>query len=125
MRSRQHASPRRRSAAEWARLVKEFHESGQSPEAFAASRGVPLTRLRWWTWHLGGKRRPRSTKSDEMRLLPVIVEPMPAPTKPGASAAPAWEVCTADGDVLRVYGAMAPAEIQAALTALAQRGGRR
>ena len=45
MRSRQHAPPRRRSAAEWARLVDDLHESGLSPEDFAASRGVPLARL--------------------------------------------------------------------------------
>jgi hypothetical protein len=125
MRSQQHAPPRRRPAAEWTRLVAELHASGLSPEQFAASRGVPLARLRWWKWHLGGRQRSPSN-ADELRLLPVVVEPTPAPVaaSPSAAATPAWELCTSGGDVLRVYRATAPAEIQAALAALMRRGGR-
>jgi hypothetical protein len=127
MRSRQHAPRRRRSAAEWTQLVADLHASGLSPEEFAASRGVPHTRLRWWTWRQVRERRSAAVKADDLRLLPVVVEPtrVPVPTKPSTSAEPAWEVCTAGGDVLRVYRTTAPAEIQAALTVLVRRGGRR
>lgn len=131
MRSRQHASPppRRRSAAEWARLVSDLRQGSLSPEDFATSRGVPLARLRWWRWHLGGTESPRA-KADDMRLVPVVVEPSPPPVAASPSAlqapaTPAWELCTASGDVLRVYRATAPAELQLALTALVRRGGPR
>lgn len=126
MRSRQHAPSRRRSAAEWTQLVAEFHAGGLSPEQFAASRGIPLARLRWWKWHLGsGQHSP--SNADELRLLPVVFEPAPAPVpaSPSDPSTPAWELCTAGGDVLRVYRASAPAEIEAALVALMRRGGRR
>jgi hypothetical protein len=127
MRSRQHAPPRRRSAAEWTQLVADLHASGLSPEEFAESRQIPLARLRWWKWHLGGVQRSAAPDADEMRLLPVVVEPTRASVSalPSAPTTPAWELCTADGDVLRVYRAIPPAEIQAALAALARRGGRR
>jgi hypothetical protein len=55
-----------------------------------------------------------------LRLVPVDLEP----TAPAVTA-PAWEVATARGDVLRVYRAVAPIEIRAALSALLARGGRR
>jgi hypothetical protein len=107
--------------------VADLHASGLSPEQFAASRGIPLARLRWWKWHLGGGQDSTAANADELRLLPVVVEPMPAlvSASPPAPATPAWELCTAGGDVLRVYRATAPAEIQAALAALMRRGGRR
>jgi hypothetical protein len=120
MRSRQHAPPRRRSAAEWTQLVADLDESGLSPEEFAASRGVPVSRVRWWKWHLSAVRRSRPAPANELRLVPVVVEPSAAPPP----AVPAWELCTSRGDVLRVYSAIAPAEIQAALSALLPRGGR-
>src|SRR5512145_2216285 len=110
MRSRQHAPPRRRSATEWTQLVVAFRESGLSPEEFAASRGVSLTRLRWWKWRLGAAAHLRPAPPDELRLVPVVVEPAPPPVAP-LPAAPAWELCTSRGDVLRVYRATAPAEI--------------
>jgi len=123
MRSRQHAPPRRRSAAEWTQLVAALRESGLSPEDFAASYGVPAARLRWWKWHLGAARTSPPVSADRLRLVPVVVEPSAAPTAP-PPASPAWELCTSRGDVLRVYSAIAPAEIQAALSALLPRGGR-
>jgi hypothetical protein len=123
MRSRQHAPPRRRSAAEWTQLVAAFQESGLSPEEFAVSQSVPVSRLRWWKWHLGAVRRSSPTPIEELRLVPVVVEPSVVPDGP-PPAVPAWEVCTSRGDVLRVYSAVAPAEIQAALSALLPPGGR-
>jgi hypothetical protein len=107
--------------------VADLQASGLSPEEFAESRRLPLARLRWWKWHLGGEQRSPAPDADEMRLVPVVVEPTPAPVAvpPSVPATPAWELCTAGGDVLRVYRATAPAEIQAALASLVPRGGRR
>jgi hypothetical protein len=107
--------------------VADLHASGRSPEEFAESRRIPLARLRWWKWHLGGVQRSPAPDVDEMRLLPVVVEPTHAPVSasPSVPMTPAWELCTAGGDVLRVYRTIPPAEIQAALAALVRRGGRR
>lgn len=124
MRPRQHAPPRRRSAEEWTQIVAEFRASGLSPKDFAAARGVPLSRLRWWRWYLGAAEHSPPPPTDELRLLPVVVEPLPPlPASPPLPAV-AWEVCTARGDTLRVYRPTAPAEIQVALSALLPRGGR-
>ena len=100
-----------------------LYESGLSPEDFAASCGVSASRLRWWKWHLGAVRKSPPALADKLRLVPVVVEPSTAPTAP-PPAVPAWELCTSRGDVLRVYSAIAPTEIQAALSALLPRGGR-
>ncbi len=100
-----------------------MHDSGLSPEDFAASREVPASRLRWWRWHLGADRESPPTPANKLRLVPLVVEASPGPTAPPPGV-PAWELCTSGGDVLRVYSAIAPAEIQAALSALLPRGGR-
>jgi hypothetical protein len=124
MRSQQKASKRRRSAAEWTRLVAEFRKSGLSVEDFAASRGVPVGRLRWWRWRLGVAGSSPSAPADKLRLVPVDVEAtasVPTITPPAL----AWELCTTRGDVLRVYRAVAPVELEAVLSVMLPRGGRR
>jgi hypothetical protein len=125
MRSQQKASKRRRSAAEWTRLVAEFRKSGLSVEDFAASRGVPVGRLRWWRWRLDVAGSSPSAPADKLRLVPVDVDAtasVPAITPPSALA---WELCTTRGDVLRVYRAVAPVELEAVLSVMLPRGGRR
>jgi hypothetical protein len=124
MRSHQQAPRRRRSAAEWTRLVAESRESGLSLVDFAASRGVPVQRLRWWRWHLGVATRLPAAPADKLRLVPVDVEPAQVSTA-SYSSTPAWELCTAGGDVLRVYRAVDSAEIEAALSVMLPRRGRR
>jgi len=123
MRLRQQAAPRRRSAQEWTQILADLHKSGLSPEQFAAERGISLDRLRWWRWHLTPSRPVAKAPRDDLRLLPVVVEPLaPAASPPHAVA---WEISTAHGDVLRVYRAAAPAELQVVLAALLARGARR
>ena len=124
MRSRKQAPQRRRSASEWTRLVAESRESGLSLVEFAASRGVPIQRLRWWRWHLGVATSLPAAPADKLRLVPVDVEPAPVPSA-SCSSAPAWELCTVGGDVLRVYRAVASAEIEAVLSVMLPRRGRR
>ena len=71
------ASParRRRSAAEWKRLLGEWRASGESIEEFALKAGVRAKTLAWWSSELSRRARrpagdaPRSTVS----FLPVEV----------------------------------------------------
>jgi len=60
--------------------------------------------------------------SEGLRLVPVQVEPEPAPV---ADASPAWELTAARGQVLRVYRGIAPAELAAVLAAMESAGDRR
>src|ERR1700722_3334475 len=124
MRSRKQAPQRRRSASEWTRLVAESRESGLSLVEIAASRGVPIQRLGWGGGPLGVATSLPAAPADKRRLVPVDVEPAPVPSA-SCSSAPAWELCTVGGDVLRVYRAVASAEIEAVLSVMLPRPGRR
>ena len=105
--------------------MAESRESGLSAEDFAASCGVPVARLRWWRWRLGVTSNSLASPADKLRLVPVDVEAAaPVPTLPPPSAL-AWELCTTRGDVLRVYRAVAPVELEAVLSVMLPRGGRR
>ncbi len=113
---------RRRSAAEWAELVRSWRRSGRAARAFAASRGVNATTLKWWAWRLGDR-----AGGAEARATPelVAVQVMGDPPRSGAVAGPPllWcEVEMAGGDVVRVFDG-APLEIVRAVveSALASR----
>jgi len=111
---------RRRSAAEWAQLVNTWQASGRELRDFATSRGVVPERLSWWKWRLGTQAARAASPPEKLRLVPVQVEHAPA-----ADALPAWEVATADGQVLRVYRGITPNELAAVLAAIQPRRGRR
>lgn len=98
---------RRRSRAEWSRLVRDWQRSGQSAEEFGAERGVPAARLPWWRWRLGLGGAMRA----EVELVKVDVVPEAAD---GAG----WELRTAGGDVLHVATPMDAASLREILTAL-------
>jgi len=70
----------RRSAAEWARVVRRWRRSGSSTAEFAAAEGVKPSTLSWWAWKLGlserrqttpDSNRPRDAKA--LQLVPVQV----------------------------------------------------
>ena len=105
--------------------MAEFRKSGLSVEDFAAFRGVPVGRLRWWRWRLGVAGSSPSAPADKLRLVPVDVEATAAVPSTTPPSAPAWELCTSRGDVLRVYGAVAPVDLEAVLSVMLPRGGRR
>ena len=94
---------------------------------FAASRGgacwTPALKWRWRS-RRGDASLP-AAPADKLRLVPVDVEAtasVPAITPPSALA---WELCTTRGDVLRVYRAVAPVELETVLSVMLPRGGRR
>jgi len=99
-------------------LVKAWTKSGETAAVFAASRGVASQTLTWWKWRLSHRADlPRVDEDDEreeMRLVAVQVEP--PHTKAEATAA--WELLTARGDVLRVYGGTVSSELVAVVQAL-------
>lgn len=71
----QRGARRRRSAAEWSRIVGEQRRSGMSVARFAAAKELNRHTLQWWRCHLakGG-------------LAPAFVEIMPPVSIPGATA---------------------------------------
>ena len=80
--------------AEARRELKAWRSSGLPLAAYARLRGVTTTRLSWWRERLGEPNEPVS----EMRLVPAIVMPMPAPggavtvRLPGDVTLEVWDV---------------------------------
>jgi hypothetical protein len=109
----------RRSAQEWARLVKEWRRSGLPGREFAALHDVGPGTLSWWRWRLRGKAESSSPLA--LRLVPLQVEPAPSAMREGSC----WELVTAGGHVLRVHGEIAGCDLAAVLAALKLGGGRR
>lgn len=114
---RQH-STRRRSAAQWAKLLKGWDRKTRTAEQFAASLDVSPGTVAWWCWRL--KHEPvASAPKDELRFVQVAVEPDPI-----ADSATGWELTTASGHTLRVHGTVAPEVLRVVLDHLAPRSAR-
>jgi hypothetical protein len=113
----------RRSAKEWARLIRELERSGQTPRAFARARGIRPETLTWWRWRLRSEaKRSPGPKSAHVKLVAV----RPSASEPddrsaGADAAPAWELTAPSGHTLRVYDRAGLGVLEAALSAIAGR----
>lgn len=110
--------PQRRTARDWARLVKAWQKSGKSADEFAASHGIAPRTLTWWKWRLGSK--APSPAPAPLRLVPLQIEPsLPsmAPA-PAPNTAPSWEIITARGHVLRVHRGIEGSQLAAVLAAL-------
>ena len=114
-------SSARRSAAQWALLLKAWEKSGETAKAFAKARGIAPRSLAWWKWRLRNQPPgPTRNAPQEMRLVGVQVEPPPGRAE-APSAPAAWELVTARGDVLRVYPGTACSDILDVIQAIASR----
>ncbi len=135
MRNRK-TSRNRRSANEWAKLVKAWERSGKSAAAFAASLGVKPDTLTWWRWKLS--RRPKSgggvsvtrrkrRQAREARASPrlVAVELQTPAGDLAPQRAVAWEIESARGEVLRASTVIAPGDLDRVLTAMTTQQPRR
>jgi len=66
---------KKRSRAEWTKLVEEWHGSDLSQKAFARRKGVATTTLSWWACRLRREAHERRT------LVPVeVVDDAPVGT---------------------------------------------
>ena len=113
----------RRSAEEWAKLVRDLERSGKTAKAFASERRVSPGTLSWWRWRLAKRAgAPRSRTADPsgeelaIRLLPVEVEP------DDNGDAPGWSVRFASGHELRVRSALSAADLEVVVRALLDGG---
>jgi hypothetical protein len=112
-------SGRRRSAAEWAKVMADWERSGLDRKAFAASRGIKSGTLSWWRWRLrGGALGGPST--DALRLVKVDVAPEPGSRVAVGATRCAWELATARG-VLRVHDSIGEVALDAVLAALVEK----
>jgi hypothetical protein len=66
----------RRSAAEWAAIVREWDRTGEDATTFAAKRGLVVATLRWWRTELKARDR-----GGAVRFVDVIAEEEP-PSQP-------------------------------------------
>lgn len=68
---------KRRTEAEWRRMVRAWKESGAISSVFAVAQGVLPITLRWWSSEL--KRRDRRAAAAPTALRFVELKPRPAP----------------------------------------------
>ena len=95
----------RHSRAFWVKAVAQI-ERGANAGEVAARLGVNVSTLRWWRSEL------RRSAPEPVRVLPVEVEPAPAPD--GARV----ELRLASGDVISFEPSTAPAYVAALAAAL-------
>jgi hypothetical protein len=121
------AKQRRRSAAEWGALVREWQRSGWSAAGFAAARGLCVRTLLWWRSRLKRRGRDRQVASAQraLQLVPVRVEGEPQDAPGATEPSVAWEVVAPTGHVLRVVEQGAAPVLREALVAVARVGRRR
>ena len=117
---------RRRSAKDWARLVREWERSGQTAAQFGSTHGLRPQRLMWWRWRLGRSAR-KATKPAAPRSVQLVrVQVQESSSAQGAAKTEsevAWELLAPSGHVLRVYG-RGTQLLGEALAAIMGRGGR-
>lgn len=106
---------KRRTAAQWAEVVKRWKDSGLPSKAFAEREGLNARTLVWWSSELRRrdkrKRRParpaRRRSSSAFSEVRVVQRPTPQPATPAAGApASSIEVQSRSGRVVRAVGAV-------------------
>lgn len=116
----------RRSAKDWARLIREWKRSGQTAAQFASTYGLRPQALMWWRWRLGRSVRKPTTPAAARSVQLVRVQVEESGGAQGAAKTEsdvAWELVAPSGHVLRVYGREAQL-LGEALAAIMGRGGR-
>lgn len=115
---------RRRSAAEWGRLIREQEQSGQTATAFARARGIRPDTLKWWRWRLGQKPKAKRSARKAPSVKLISVQPIDDGRAAGGNTpTPVWELVAPTGHELRVYDRAGLGVLRAALIAVT--GGRR
>jgi len=98
---------KRRTRAEWRRVVASWRRSGLTAREFAAAHGLSEGTLRWWSWALRSRSaEPSAAVGPAVTMVPVrVVEPEPEALEGGGgvrAASVAWTLRTAQGE-LHVY----------------------
>lgn len=62
---------RKRTRAEWTKVIARYRASGQTAEVFAAKHGLAVSTLRWWSSELRPVRP--ATTTDQIEVREVIV----------------------------------------------------
>ena len=91
---------RRRPRAAWIKEVRSLHDSGLSPEEYAAKKGMVLSTLKFWMRVLRNEVETR-TKSAVPAFLPVSV--LQAVEAPASGASVTIEVDLANGRRVRMH----------------------
>lgn len=99
---------KRKTRADWERVVATWRRSGRTAKEFAARHGIATGTLRWWAWALSRRAEaapegmPASVR-EPMAMIPVrIAEVDAAAEHGGAVGGVEWSLHTSRGE-LRVY----------------------
>lgn len=82
---------KKRTAADWAKLVGGWRRSGLDGPQYAASTGLPIEQLRWWKWRLG-KIAAATTGARSTAMVRVEVRPPTADSPLKLASASAIEI---------------------------------
>jgi hypothetical protein len=114
-------SARAQRAEHWRRVVARQQQSGLSMAAFCAREPVKASALSWWARELrkreSERRKPEPKEIRRKRRRPVFVPVRVIEAAPSTSA-PAVEVLTRDGHVVRVGPGFDPATLRRTVAAL-------
>lgn len=114
----------RRSAREWAKVVRAWRQSGLAATTFAAERGISPNTFAWWRWKLARDRRA-TRKVDQPQAIKLVRVQVDDSDRDAASTAPcSWELVTAAGHALRVYTRLDTDELRSLIEALTSAGTR-
>lgn len=106
------AHPKRRSKAEWKKLLRTWQRSGRSASDFAAEHHVNARTLAWWQWYLRRRKLAPAPAARSPRLVAIEVVPNDDGQE---SNGVAWELRDARGLVLRVQGTIAAPDLERVL----------
>ena len=96
---------KRRSAAEWRRIVGELDRSGDSVASFAASRELNANTVSWWRYELRRRGATADFQSKVDAPRPCFVELVPAA---GTLCPSTFEVVLPSGVVIRATSDVDP-----------------
>jgi transposase-like protein len=99
--------PRRRSAAEWRRIIERWERSGQSARTFAERHDLSKSSLQWWRWRFRSEGSPAAESASlaELSFVPLTTSSTPGAEPPLAEAR--WVIETAAGVRVEMSGATA------------------
>jgi hypothetical protein len=114
---------KRRSAAEWSTLVRQWRASGLTTKEFAARHELSAASLYWWRQRLnaGLSNRARAQESTSSLALKDSTTPVrftEVRVAKRAEVSGQLEVVARSGHVIRVHGEVDPAALRTVLAAV-------
>jgi len=94
------------SAAEWAKRIERWKQSGLTAAEYAATEGFDSKQLSWWRWHLGRRAKPTTARKACSRQAAAVTFLPARIVEPTRSGGGHVEIVLANGRIVRAVGAV-------------------